>query len=390
MAGLDELSLALRAGAQGKADLAGLDEDYTRAATMRDTPQSQINRYGQVSPLSVMADVLRQSSGRKKLREIAPQRAAARSAMADSASALPLYQAQTAADKFQYAKESDATKATALVQAAQAKATRAAETARTLATAKGGARSKPEAWVNKDGSGQVTGFMTDEGFVDVDGQPVDIANKIPYKEYSVSTKSVGGGVGKTSAKDLAALKSSIRAVDNTFQAIETMTTEDQAAFNDKGHQAKIIAMKAMTPASFEALVESSFAGYPPATQNMLIQLNKMSAVERNRMFGSALTATELSSSKDFLPAVMGRGLPWIVEALKTGKKASVNGLLDSNTGQRGWMEEAGIITPDYQPEARAMTHDPLTPDTPAAPFFADPEKQARYEAYKRQKQGAAP
>tara|TARA_R110000737_G_scaffold56892_4_gene81796 strand:+ start:515 stop:1798 length:1284 start_codon:yes stop_codon:yes gene_type:complete len=91
---LEALSLALRQKAQGEADLMGLDEEYARASNLRDNTKSKINKYGTVSPLSLVADVINQSRGRKEMRELAPQRTAARTAISDNANALPLYQEQ--------------------------------------------------------------------------------------------------------------------------------------------------------------------------------------------------------------------------------------------------------------------------------------------------------
>ena len=91
---LNALTLALRQNAQGEADLGGLNEDYARAENMRNTSNAKVNQYGTVSPFAVMADVINQSRGRKDMREIAPQRTAARTAVANNANALPLYRAQ--------------------------------------------------------------------------------------------------------------------------------------------------------------------------------------------------------------------------------------------------------------------------------------------------------
>lgn len=99
MAKLDFLAQALRSGAQGKADLAGLNERYERANTMRDAPIAEIDQYGQTSPLAAMAGMLRNSRGRRDVRDIEPQRTAARQSVAESANVMPMYNAEVAADK---------------------------------------------------------------------------------------------------------------------------------------------------------------------------------------------------------------------------------------------------------------------------------------------------
>lgn len=94
MQNLKQLSLALRNNSQAKADLAGLDEQYGEATKLRDSQSAKINQYGTVSPFSVIADVINNSRGRKNVRELAPQRTAARTGVADTANALPLFNAQ--------------------------------------------------------------------------------------------------------------------------------------------------------------------------------------------------------------------------------------------------------------------------------------------------------
>jgi len=144
MQDLNQLSLALRSGAQGQANLAGLDEKYADARGLRDSQGAQINKYGTVSPLAIAADVINNSRGRKDIRGLDTQRTAARAAIADNANALPLYQArekEKAATQAQSNYELDNTNranaalklATAKVDADKLAASNRATTARTLA-----------------------------------------------------------------------------------------------------------------------------------------------------------------------------------------------------------------------------------------------------------------
>tara|TARA_R110000764_G_scaffold40882_5_gene91474 strand:- start:426 stop:1553 length:1128 start_codon:yes stop_codon:yes gene_type:complete len=115
---LNALTLALRQNAQGEADLGGLNEDYARAENMRNTSNAKVNQYGTVSPFAVMADVINQSRGRKDMREIAPQRTAARSSVANNANALPLYRAQQMEQQNKQAQDNfETTNANRLTQA---------------------------------------------------------------------------------------------------------------------------------------------------------------------------------------------------------------------------------------------------------------------------------
>ena len=98
MANIEELQRALRQGSDAKARLAGLDEQYQQAQD-RGVATTKKDRYGQVSPLSVLADVVGQSRSRRDMRELAPQREAARQAIAQHENAQGLYNARIAANK---------------------------------------------------------------------------------------------------------------------------------------------------------------------------------------------------------------------------------------------------------------------------------------------------
>ena len=91
MAGLNETAIALRAQAQDEGALAGLDEQYEQAQA-RGVATTKQDRYGQVSPLSVLADVVRQSKSRKDLRGLTQARDETRGRIADNKNARALYE----------------------------------------------------------------------------------------------------------------------------------------------------------------------------------------------------------------------------------------------------------------------------------------------------------
>jgi hypothetical protein len=92
MANIEELQRALRQGSDAKARLSGLDEQYQQAQD-RGVATTKKDQYGQVSPLSVLADVVGQSRSRRDMRELAPQREAARSNIAQHENAQGLFNA---------------------------------------------------------------------------------------------------------------------------------------------------------------------------------------------------------------------------------------------------------------------------------------------------------
>jgi hypothetical protein len=78
----EELQRALAGNAQATQKLAGLDEDYSYAKELRGQPMPTPNQYGTVSPLQVLAGIVNNSRGRQQMRELGPQRQAARQEIA--------------------------------------------------------------------------------------------------------------------------------------------------------------------------------------------------------------------------------------------------------------------------------------------------------------------
>ena len=99
MADINALTAALRRGSQAQGQMAGLDEDYAAATSMRDAPMSGPNKYGQLNPMLAIAETARNIVGQNQTRALRPQREAARSDIAETANALPLYKARVNADK---------------------------------------------------------------------------------------------------------------------------------------------------------------------------------------------------------------------------------------------------------------------------------------------------
>ena len=85
---LSELQAALLKNQKATQSMAGLDERYSRANALRDSAGPQMDQYGQVSPLAVLANTVRRSRGRQGVRETTPLRDEARGTIADTNAAL--------------------------------------------------------------------------------------------------------------------------------------------------------------------------------------------------------------------------------------------------------------------------------------------------------------
>ena len=219
MANIEELQRALRQGSDAKARLAGLDEQYQQAQD-RGVATTKKDRYGQVSPLSVLADVVGQSRSRRDMRELAPQREAARNTIAQNEHAQgALYNARVAANKVKQDQDNwtntydqrntHHNDEVGLKQAAAAARRKEVEEAAAFSVseqnrksfiaqqqqiAKDNEKGKPESWMNIDGTGVVTGYPTSGGgLVDGKGKPINIDGKVSHEFFSDATNAAKGG-----------------------------------------------------------------------------------------------------------------------------------------------------------------------------------------------------
>lgn len=96
---LEELQAAILRNKQATGNLAGLDEEYSRAAALRDTEFTGPDKYGQVSPLLALGQSMKQARGQRGMAELAPQREAARTAIGEGEAAIEGNALRMALDK---------------------------------------------------------------------------------------------------------------------------------------------------------------------------------------------------------------------------------------------------------------------------------------------------
>jgi hypothetical protein len=299
MADLDMLAGILRSGAKGKADLAGLDEQFTRANAMRDSKGPQINQYGTVSPMAVMANVINQSRGRKQARELTPQRAAARQSVAESANAFPLHQARQQQENFDTTELNKVAAAKGLAQAKMA----AVQAKNLREDTKGTTITK----VDPNGQERTVIYHPQTNAATVDGQAIsDFSNWTdPVKKSKVAN--VGGAgygnkdIDKSGRAALTAMSKTHRMASIGNKLNET----DRAQLNDSSNLFKQVMVSTFTPSKLQALVKDNLSGYSQASKDFIVGVARMSAEERHELFGAALTPTEKESSEDFMARVEG-------------------------------------------------------------------------------------
>ena len=265
MASLDDLSLALRQGAQSEAGLAGLNEQYAAANKLANTQTAQPDKFSRTSGLAVLNDVFGRAQGANQLRELEPQRAAARQSMADAKHALPLYQAGVNAAKVKQDQLNKENQAQALVQSAllanknqiardatgqantvlnnetkqgygvdnAATANEYKVTAAEVASADAlKTMAAPKTYANPDGSGIVSVYNTPRGSVDIKGNPVDLGGKVPYVDpKSISARSRGGLTQSQLQTGLGKLRKEINPLYPVIQGVNKLNESLRALPN---------------------------------------------------------------------------------------------------------------------------------------------------------------
>jgi hypothetical protein len=299
MADLDMLANVLRSGAQGKADLAGLDEQYERAGALQNTQNSKGNKYGYSSPMGALADIINHTRGSTKRRELAPQRAAARQSVAESANAFPMYQAQQSQENFDTTEGNKVAAAKGLAQAKMA----AVQAKNLREDTKGTTITK----VDPNGQERTVIYHPQTNVATVDGQAIsDFSNWTdPVKKSKVAN--VGGAgygnkdIDKSGRAALTAMSKTHRMASIGNKLNET----DRAQLNDSSNLFKQVMVSTFTPSKLQALVKDNLSGYSQASKDFIVGVARMSAEERHELFGAALTPTEKESSEDFMARVEG-------------------------------------------------------------------------------------
>jgi hypothetical protein len=170
-----EAALVKRGAAEQK--LAGLDEQYARAAALRD--QDMMGRYNPATGFSgggmagTIAKGIQSIMAGNEARKLEPQRAAQRQILGETASALPMWQARRQAgadtraeeearlnaEKFEYQQKQDIARAKAAKDAAEREHIRGMERERLKQSSKGGLKPSSEAVKTYRGAVRMRGVL---------------------------------------------------------------------------------------------------------------------------------------------------------------------------------------------------------------------------------------
>ena len=332
MAGLEELSLALRNTSQGKADLMGLDEDYARATKLRDTTLSKPDQYGQLSPLMAMADVLRQSKGRRDMRQLKPQRVNARNMIASGENAGTLYNARFAQDR--------ATEADRQFGVTEENKVRAANS---LARAKVAARK--EKYGREDATGALVSKMSPDGAEHtvrynkhtkkayLDGEEITDFSKWTDPPTRTIEFPGGGyddkGANKRAEEQIITLGN----IDTAIGLTNQFSPETLERLNSVPERIKKGLIEGVLPSKAAEFVKD-WREKDPAVKQYFTFLNSLSADQRHALFGAALTDVENRSANSFLAGVAMLPIDVQVQRLRDGITKGVDalGVMDSLHG----------------------------------------------------------
>jgi hypothetical protein len=362
---LQALEKMLQMGLKSKADLAGLDEQHATASALRDTPDYKGNSRGQQSIFGHLANTVQKNTGKRQLKELAGQREAARANVANTASALPMYNAKVAAAKAAQDQTNFESTAAATIEAARKKA----ELEANIRNAKGSEMVK----VSPDGKERTVLYNPETRKAYLNGEVID--NFGDWTDPATKTKAMtgaGGYGGQHDDKDSRRFSDAIRNADHVYSLMADMSPEQEEMLNSGAYRTKMAALETLAPEKFTALVKSEFSGYDDATRKMMIKLNLMSGEERNRLFGSALTKPELMSSQEFMANTIGKGMGFVRDALQTTKHTNIDNLLGVDAQYNGdvyyrRMVSQGLIPEGYTPTTFGLGQEPALGSNVPAP-----------------------
>lgn len=302
MANIEELQRALRQGSDAKARLSGLDEQYQQAQD-RGVATTKKDQYGQVSPLSVLADVVGQSRSRRDMRELTPQREAARSNIAQNEHAGALYNAVRQQKRDNVSDEQFGI-THGLNKARQAEVARQNQIKNDrYTTEQGQVKTPPVQYTDAEGNTRQLVSLGDGRWMDENRNIItSIAGWTKAAEKSITSDGNGYTDKSANARAEKAINS-LGAANRAVGLYRDLAPETLARLSSRSSRVGKTAMNMLLPKDVASYVKSEVEKDPQVKQ-YFSALAKMSAEERHAMFGGALTTYEGMSGDDFLAFVI--------------------------------------------------------------------------------------
>ena len=311
-------------GLKSKADLAGLDEQHATASALRDTPQYTGNARGQKTAMGSIANLIRRNTGKQQLKELAPQREAARANVANSASALPMFKLQQEQKAIELAAENrleDRDWATEdALKLAKAKAKEAARIEKIRLEKEGQTATDFKQMVDGEGSTVNVSRLHNGQWINGLKEPIDIQGLTEVPKITITSDNSGyksDAANKRAEASINALGAANR-VRGLYNNLGATKIKELGSLETRVAKTFINAL----PENVAGLISQEFETDPQA-KRYFSELAKMSAVERHAMFGGALTEYEGMSAGQFLAFVINMS----PEEQQARMKGSVEGYL---------------------------------------------------------------
>ena len=345
--GLDEQVANYGRGRTAQSSLDALVPDEARANAMRDysTPVSAAAG-NVVSPLAILGQIMQNSSGRQQVRDIkgkregfteqlnqaatGEKRAGLKLAMEaqEAARQKAVYDARVLQEKEDYTRQiNDRTYNYNKEQAD-----------RTFESNQNALAAGAETWI-APGKPNLNVVRTKNGYVDAaTGQPVALTND--YRKAPTRTTDTTGQtvfyefMGKAETKLATERQISARTGNRLLKTAKALDPADVKALASSGQMMKMLAMETL-PGSLTNYLKQNFSDLKPETLGWLEDIASLDAVQRNDLFGSALSKGETALSKAFLATGGGLDVSAITRRMGGRMDALKDGLIIYDTQTKG-------------------------------------------------------
>ena len=330
MANIEELQRALRQGSDAKARLSGLDEQYQQAQD-RGVATTKKDQYGQVSPLSVLADVVGQSRSRRDMRELAPQREAARSNIAQHENAGALYNAvrqqkrdNVSDEQFGITHGLNKSKQAEVARQNQIKNDR-------YTTEQGQVKTPPVEYTDAEGNTRQLVSLGDGRWKDENRNI--ITSIAGWTKAADKTKDVSGSgySNDWERKEFQKLLNTSTELAHISGKADNLSQSDLKLMNDKGTVFKQLLIKGVTPNLFDQFRKENYTGLSKSAQDFLTQINMMDSERRHALFGAALTGNENAKFDDIALAAKGLSIGKMLDRLSIVAESNQDKVVNLDT-----------------------------------------------------------
>jgi hypothetical protein len=158
---------------------------------------------------------------------------------------------------------------------------------------------------------------------------VEVGNRSDYTKAPTKTQETKGGSGYGDNLDNRAIPKleTMGQANRVAKIGNTLSPESKAKLNDSSDLLKQVMLRSFSPRGAAALIKNRFSGYDQDAKDFIVSISRLSAEERHKLFGSALTQTEKESAQDFMDRVEGLSLDQMLSRLGDTYRANEDSLI---------------------------------------------------------------